>query len=178
MEPKTQENSAVDSSNTQIIYANYKIRTILVGEELWFCALDVCELLGHKNNRQATSNERIGKENKKKYGELIQKTNVHNLDVAQIEKKLMFINEVALGMLASTSRVPCAIKFQKWIFGEVHHIRVFYTSSSEVITKIDHGEGYFYANKKKAEDLTRQYFSENISIRLYNYGQFFDNYIF
>lgn len=84
-----------------------KVRTVLINEEIWFVAKDVCEVLEIGNPSQALS--RLDDDEKN--------TIILNEGIGNPEKSV--INESGLYSLVLSSRKPEAKAFKKWITSEV-----------------------------------------------------------
>jgi prophage antirepressor-like protein len=85
----------------------FQVRTVIIDDEIWFIAKDVCDCLDLTNSRIAVS-------------ELNQKgvSSTYILTKGG-QQSISIINEANLYTLIFKSRKPEAIKFQEWITGEV-----------------------------------------------------------
>ncbi|MDO6633222.1 phage antirepressor [Bacillus thuringiensis] len=84
-----------------------QVRTVVQGEEVWFIAKDVCDVLEMKNSRQAMT--RLDE---------AEKSGVTINDGSQ-NRTLSAVNESGLYSLIMTSRKPQAKAFKKWVTSEV-----------------------------------------------------------
>jgi prophage antirepressor-like protein len=88
-------------------YSGREVRTIVKGEEVWFVARDVCEVLEIKNSHDALN--RLDEDEK---ATSVLPTHFGN-------KEMNLINESGLYNLIFSSRKEEAKKFKKWVTGEV-----------------------------------------------------------
>lgn len=88
-------------------FENLQLRTVLIKDEAWFMAKDVCDLLTLTNSRQSV--DRLDEDEKLMYTLY---TSGQNRDVT-------VINESGLYSLILTSNKPEAKKFKKWVTSEV-----------------------------------------------------------
>jgi len=89
---------------------NTEIRSLMINNEPWFVAKDVCDALGIKNVSDAISSLR-----KKSKG-------VVSTDTLQTSggiQSVSIVNEQGMYMLIMQSRKPEAINFQLWVTGDV-----------------------------------------------------------
>lgn len=84
-----------------------QVRTVVQGEEVWFIAKDVCDVLEIRNSRQAMA--RLDED---------EKSGVTINDGSQ-NRTLSSVNESGLYSLILTSRKPQAKAFKKWVTSEV-----------------------------------------------------------
>ncbi|PEM58649.1 BRO family protein [Bacillus toyonensis] len=84
-----------------------QVRTMVQGEDVWFVAKDVCDVLEIKNHRTSIS---ILDEDEK---------GVHSMDTLGGIQQLQTINESGLYSLVLRSRKPQAKAFKKWVTSEV-----------------------------------------------------------
>ncbi|PEU86242.1 phage antirepressor Ant [Bacillus cereus] len=82
-----------------------QVRTVVQGENVWFVAKDVCEVLEIKNTTMAMQKLENDEVTKFNLGGLSGETNI--------------INESGLYVLIMTSRKPQAKAFKKWVTSEV-----------------------------------------------------------
>lgn len=100
--------------NTQIQFSafNFKntpVRTITdPNSEIWFCANDVCDILGYSNPRDAISKHC-------KSGGVAKR----DTPTKSAVQEMTFINEPNLYRLIIKSRKPEAERFEAWVFEEV-----------------------------------------------------------
>ncbi|MBJ7997727.1 phage antirepressor [Bacillus cereus] len=84
-----------------------QVRTVVQGEDVWFVAKDICDVLEIKNHRTSIS---ILDEDEK---------GVHSMDTLGGTQQLQTINESGLYSLVLRSRKPQAKAFKKWVTSEV-----------------------------------------------------------
>ncbi|PEQ68132.1 phage antirepressor KilAC domain-containing protein [Bacillus cereus] len=84
-----------------------QVRTVVQGEDVWFVAKDVCDILAIKNNRDALN--KLDEEEK----------GVALTDTLGGKQNTSIINESGLYSLIMTSRKPQAKSFKKWVTSEV-----------------------------------------------------------
>lgn len=101
-----QQNGAV--SPIEFNFQSNAIRTTKISNEVWFCANDVCKVLGYANPRKTTS------DHCKPKGVTIRDTLT-----AGGKQELTYINEPNLYRLAIRSKKPEAEKFEEWVMEEV-----------------------------------------------------------
>ena len=89
------------------IFNGHELRIIENGNEIWFVAKDVCNILEIKNSRDAVS--RLDDDEK----------GVVFTDTPGGRQKLQAVNEFGLYNLVLTSRKPEAKEFKRWITHEV-----------------------------------------------------------
>lgn len=88
-------------------YEGRQVRTVLVNNEPWFVAKDVCDILNHSNSRVAIS--RLD-EDEKGVSKVYTPGGYQNMSV---------VNEFGLYSLVLTSNLPEAKQFKRWITHEV-----------------------------------------------------------
>lgn len=88
-------------------YSGNEVRTIVKGEEVWFVAKDVCEVLDIGKYRDAVS--RLDEDERESV----------LVDTLGGKQQMTAINESGLYNLIFTSRKEEAKKFKKWVTGEV-----------------------------------------------------------
>ena len=101
----------MENANTQIqpfIFNSNQVRIKIINDTEYFCAKDVCNILGYSNGRKAIQ------DNCKEKGVTICDT----LTNGGIQK-LTFINEANLLRLIVKSKLPEAEKFEAWVFEEI-----------------------------------------------------------
>lgn len=86
----------------------YDIRIIIENGEPLFNASDVCKALGYSNNRDALSKHCVP--------EGVAKRDTPTSSGVQ---SMAYVNEPNLYRLITRSKIPSAVKFQDWVFGEV-----------------------------------------------------------
>ncbi|MDO8159663.1 phage repressor protein/antirepressor Ant [Bacillus toyonensis] len=84
-----------------------QVRIVVQGEDVWFVAKDVCDILEINNSRQATS--RLDAEEK----------DVISNDTPGGKQNLIHVNEYGLYNLVFMSKKPQAKEFKKWVTHEV-----------------------------------------------------------
>ncbi len=92
---------------TTFNYNNNQIRTQLIANEPYFCGIDVCNVLGIKNNRNIIARLDDG---------------VHSVDVIDKlgrKQTVSYISEPNLYKVAFQSRKPAAEPFVNWVCKEV-----------------------------------------------------------
>lgn len=100
----------VQVPNAQIIpfrFEEQQVRTLLIDDQPWFVAADVCHALAVRNNRDALS--RLDDDEK----------GVANTDTLGGSQSVGIINESGLYSLILTSRKAEAKRFKKWVTAEV-----------------------------------------------------------
>ena len=115
-----------------LTFEDQKIKMVGTADEPWFCARDVCNVLGYNDYRQAISIH-VDPEDKMSLYELrrswaivfatmaqdrLNETNSEDL-ILNNETKACYISETGLYTLANKSHLPNAKKFQRWINKEV-----------------------------------------------------------
>ena len=96
--------------NTLTVFDNNqfgRVRSVLIDDEPWFAAADVCRALDISNSRQALA--RLDEDEK----------GVISTDTPGGEQKMAFVNEPGLYSLVMGSRKPEARDFKRWITHEV-----------------------------------------------------------
>lgn len=88
-------------------YQGSELRTVVLGNEPWFVAKDVCDILNHSNSRVAIS--RLD-EDEKGVSKVYTPGGYQNMSV---------VNEFGLYSLVLTSNLPEAKQFKRWITHEV-----------------------------------------------------------
>lgn len=84
-----------------------EVRTLLIENEPWFVAKDVCDILEHSNSRQAI--QELDEDEK----------GVSNVYTLGGNQKMAIVNESGLYNLIFKSRKPEAKSFRKWVTAEV-----------------------------------------------------------
>lgn len=96
---------------TQVIpfaFENCEVRTLLIDDQPWFCASDVCSALEYANGRQA-----IQKSCREKG------VSIRDTLTSGGPQKLTFIDEGNLYRLILKSRKKAALRFEEWVCDEV-----------------------------------------------------------
>ncbi|TRO20910.1 hypothetical protein EQ826_15320 [Ectopseudomonas mendocina] len=106
-----------------------EVRTMLIDDQPWFVAADVCQALAVRNNRDALS--RLDEDEK----------GVATTDTLGGSQAVGIINESGLYSLILTSRKPEAKRFKKWITAEVlpaiRRTGQYHDSSNKMATLVD-----------------------------------------
>ena len=87
-----------------------EMRTVTIGEEIWFVGKDVAEILGYTNSRKALI-DHVDDEDKK--------DGVTIRDAIGREQTPIFINESGLYSLVLSSKLPSAKEFKRWVTSEI-----------------------------------------------------------
>lgn len=104
----------INSMNTQIQFSAFTFKSNSVrvitdkNQEPWFCANDVCDILGYSNSRDAISKHC-------KTGGVAKR----DTPTKSAVQEMTFINEPNLYRLIIKSRKPEAEPFEAWVFEEV-----------------------------------------------------------
>lgn len=88
-------------------FDSHPVRTLLIDDQPWFVASDICEALAIVNSRRALS--RLDDDEK----------GVHSMNTLGGTQSLSTLNESGLYSLILTSRKPEAKRFKKWVTAEV-----------------------------------------------------------
>ncbi|MCW1937508.1 Bro-N domain-containing protein [Pseudomonas sp. MDMC_285] len=106
-----------------------EVRTMLIDDQPWFVAADVCQALAVRNNRDALS--RLDEDEK----------GVATTDTLGGSQAVGIINESGLYSLILTSRKAEAKRFKKWITAEVlpaiRRTGQYHDSSNKMATLVD-----------------------------------------
>lgn len=89
-------------------YQGYQVRTIVINNEPWFVAKDVCDVLNHSNHKVAVS--RLDEDEVSK---------VYLTDSLGRNQQTTVVNEAGIYSLILTSNKPEAKQFKRWITHEV-----------------------------------------------------------
>lgn len=100
-------NSTAVSNVTPFRFEAKEVRTILIDDQPWFVAADVCQALAIRNNRDAIA--RLDDDER----------GVATTDTPSGQQDMGIINESGLYSLILTSRKAEAKRFKKWITAEV-----------------------------------------------------------
>jgi hypothetical protein len=92
---------------TPFTYEDQAVRTVLIDDEPWFIAKDVCDVLGIANPRETLRNF---PENEK---------GVSTTDTLGGKQDMLVVNEPGLYRLIFQSRKSEAERFKTWVFAEV-----------------------------------------------------------
>lgn len=87
---------------------NFKIRTIIKDNEIWFVGKDVAEALGYSDTNQAIR-KHIDEEDKL----------TRQIDGIGQKREMYIINESGLYSLVLSSKLPTAKEFKRWVTSEV-----------------------------------------------------------
>nr|DAN96674.1 MAG TPA: repressor domain protein [Caudoviricetes sp.] len=96
------------SAPVEFQFQSNTVRTVAIDGEVWFCATDVCSVLGYVNSRDAVS-KHCKTKGVAKRDTLTEKGN----------QELTYINESNLYRLIIRSKKPEAEKFETWVMEEV-----------------------------------------------------------
>ncbi len=103
-------NSKLPARQDQLFnFQDKTIRTIIIDGQIWFCASDICLILGYKIPRKAVKDHIIDKDDLKK---IPLKTNGGL-------QQVLFTNESGLYCLILSSKLSNALAFKKWVTSEV-----------------------------------------------------------
>lgn len=103
-------NSKLPARQDQLFnFQDKTIRTIIIDGTPWFCASDICLILGYKIPRKAVKDHIIDKDDLKK---IPLKTNGGL-------QQVLFTNESGLYCLILSSKLSNALAFKKWVTSEV-----------------------------------------------------------
>lgn len=95
----------------------YEVRTYIdENGNVWFCAKDVCNILGLQNNRQAITS--LESDDKLQY-KIEKGTPCHHYILPPLSYNLTFVSECGLYQLIFKSEKEEAKKFKKWVCKEV-----------------------------------------------------------
>lgn len=84
------------------------VRTVAIDGEVWFCATDVCSVLGYTNSRKVIADHCKASGVTKRY-----------ISSGGQNREVIFINEPSLYRLIIRSKKPEAEKFETWVMEEV-----------------------------------------------------------
>lgn len=84
-----------------------KIRTVSIGEEIWFVGKDVCRLLGYVNETDAMNRRCKG---------VVKR---YPLQTSGGEQEIRILSEADVMRLICGSKLPAAQRFERWVFEEV-----------------------------------------------------------
>lgn len=87
---------------------NFKVRTIIKDNEIWFVGKDVAEALGYSDTNQAIR-KHIDEEDKL----------TRQIDGIGQKREMYIINESGLYSLVLSSKLPTAKEFKRWVTSEV-----------------------------------------------------------
>ena len=91
-----------------------EMRTVTIGEEIWFVGKDVAEILGYKNSRNALINHVSGEDKR-----VIKRSEIATLENHLPNRGLTIIKESGLYSLVISSKLPSAKEFKRWVTSEV-----------------------------------------------------------
>lgn len=94
------------------------LNTVVINEEIWLNANDVCRALGYKNPRKALEDHVDGDDVTKRYGVAKVVKNKQGEEVKQYEQ-MNYVNESGFYSLVFGSKLPGAKDFKKWVTSEV-----------------------------------------------------------
>jgi prophage antirepressor-like protein len=101
---------------TVFTFDTHSVRSIIINDEPWFVAADVCAVLDIANNRDAIA--RLDDDERGVATTDTPSKNQHG-EFGTVKQELTIINESGLYSLTLTSRKPEAKRFKKWITSEV-----------------------------------------------------------
>lgn len=87
---------------------NFKVRTIIKDNEIWFVGKDVAEALGYSDTNQAIR-KHVDEEDKL----------TRQIDGIGQKREMYIINESGLYSLVLSSKLPTAKEFKRWVTSEV-----------------------------------------------------------
>ena len=101
-------NHALNLSVIPFEFNSNPLRTVIINDQPWFCAADICKALGYVNSRETLSQH-------------CRQAGVMKRDIRSggQSRSLTFINEGNLYRLIIKSRKPEAQKFEEWVCDEV-----------------------------------------------------------
>ncbi|MCM1513321.1 MAG: Bro-N domain-containing protein [Oxalobacter formigenes] len=100
--------NSITANAVPFSFESHVVRTIANDGEVWFCAIDVCQILGYSNSRKSIADHCKSKGVTKRY-----------TLTAGGKQELVFINEPNLYRLVIRSKKPEAEKFEEWVMEEV-----------------------------------------------------------
>lgn len=89
-----------------------EMRTVTIGEEIWFVGKDVAEILGYSNPNEAVQ-DHVDKEDK------LNSKMLSSLKLELGQRGGWLINESGLYSLILSSKLPSAKEFKRWVTSEV-----------------------------------------------------------
>lgn len=89
-----------------------EMRTVTIGEEIWFVGKDVAEILGYSNPNEAVQ-DHVDKEDK------LNSKMLSSLKLELGQRGGWLINESGLYSLVLSSKLPSAKEFKRWVTSEV-----------------------------------------------------------
>lgn len=100
--------SSCASAPVEFQFQSNVVRTVAVDGEVWFCASDVCDVLGYVNSRKTIQDH-------------CKISGVTKRDISSggQMREVVFINEPNLYRLVIRSKKPEAEKFEMWVMEEV-----------------------------------------------------------
>lgn len=125
----TDKKATMEPEAVTLDFHGKKVRTRIEGGKIWWCATDVCSILGYGNTPEALSKHC-------KEG-CITKRDIPHPQSKNKTIEMSFINESNLYRLIMRSRMPDAEKFQDWV-------------TEDVLPTISE-KGYYITNKKAAD---------------------------
>ena len=101
---------AANEQTTDVVPFEFKgnqVRSLMINDEPWFVAKDICDVLNVRNSRQST--DRLDDDEQR----------VYTVYTSTGAKQVTVVNESGLYHLILTSRKPEAEAFRKWVTSEV-----------------------------------------------------------
>lgn len=89
-----------------------EMRTVTIGEEIWFVGKDVAEILGYSNPNEAVQ-DHVDKEDK------LNSKMLSSLKLELGQRGGWLINESGLYSLVLSSKLPSAKEFKRWVTSEI-----------------------------------------------------------
>lgn len=96
------------SAPVEFQFQSNTVRTVAIDGEVWFCATDVCSVLGYTNSRKVIADHCKASGVTKRY-----------ISSGGQNREVIFINEPNLYRLIIRSKKPEAEKFETWVMEEV-----------------------------------------------------------
>lgn len=106
-----------DAINKAFMFESKKFRTIIVGEEIWFCGKDIATLLEYTNTRKAIQDHVRDRNKKRLYELLASQGNTETLAPKKLNKNnlaMIYINKSGLIALLCKSKQPNKCEFIKY----------------------------------------------------------------
>jgi prophage antirepressor-like protein len=112
--------SIFDAINNAFTFENKQFRTIIAGEDIWFCGKDIAKILEYKDTKKALQNH-VSEKYKKSYSEIYESLGgvqtIPHLNKPSYNGGLaIYVTEAGLYELLFSSKLPIAIKFKEHVF--------------------------------------------------------------
>jgi prophage antirepressor-like protein len=120
-------------------------------ENPWFCAFDVCNILGYENDRKAIY-DHVDEEDKKSLYQIKRELHLDLEATFNNGNRACYISESGLYSLIYHSKMPNAIRFQRWI-------------TKEVLPSLRKKGEYKTSDNQNDIDLLRNQFEEQLHIK-------------